>query len=106
MASLRKLKNKRFLVEIRKHGQYQSKTFDSKVQAMNWAAETEQSLAPDRLIHGKTLGDAFARYRDEISPKKKSHRNEHNLLNRLLRNPVASLLLSETEQSHFDRFIE
>lgn len=105
MASLRKLKNKRFIVEVRKHGQYQSKTFDSKVEAMAWAAETEQTLAPDGLVKGKTLGDAFTRYRDEISPTKKSHRNEHNRLNRLLRLSVSSLLLSEIRQHHFDEWI-
>ena len=34
MATIRKLKNKRFLAEIRKQGIYKSKTFDNKVQAM------------------------------------------------------------------------
>jgi hypothetical protein len=42
MAYLRKLKNKRFLAEVRKYGQYKSKTFGCKVQAMAWIAETEQ----------------------------------------------------------------
>ncbi len=62
MASLRKLKNKRFLAEVRKHGCYKSKTFDAKVQAMAWIAETEASLAPEGMIHGKVLADALSRY--------------------------------------------
>ncbi|MEJ2419951.1 MAG: hypothetical protein P8Y45_24150 [Exilibacterium sp.] len=56
MASIRKLKNKRFLAEIRKQGISKSKTFDSKIQAMAWAAEIAQRLKPDTLLHGKTLG--------------------------------------------------
>lgn len=59
MATIRKLKSKRFLAEVRKFGTSKSKTFDSKIQAMAWAAETEQSLDPEDLVQGKTLGDAF-----------------------------------------------
>ncbi len=47
MATIRKLKSKKFLAEIRKQGQYKSKTFTTKVQAMAWAAETEQNLSSD-----------------------------------------------------------
>ena len=39
---------------------------------MTWAVETEQSLDPQDLVKGKTLGDLFTCYRDEISPSKKS----------------------------------
>lgn len=105
MASLRKLKNKRFLAEVRKHGQYKSKTFDTKVQAMAWIAEIEPSLNPDGLVKGKTLGDAFTRYRDEITPSKKSYRTEHNRLNKFLRDPLHLLPLSEIRQHHFDEWI-
>jgi len=105
MATIRKLKSKRFLVEVRKHGQRISKTFDTKVQAYAWAAETEQSITKDGIVKGKTVGDALLRYRDEISPTKKSHKNEHNRLNRLLRHSMATLPLSETDAYHFDAFI-
>ena len=46
MATIRKLKNKRFLVEVCKHGQRTSKTFDTKIQAYAWFFETEQSITP------------------------------------------------------------
>ncbi len=72
MATIRKLKSKKFLAEVRKLGQYKSKAFETKVQAMAWAAETEQSLSSDTLVLGKTLGDIFERYQDEITPHKKS----------------------------------
>lgn len=106
MATIRKLKNKRFVAEVRKFGQYHSKTFDTKIQAQAWAVETEQNLDPEGLIKGKTLGDAFIRYRNEISPTKKSYRTEFNRLNKFLRDPLAQLPLAEIRQHHFDTWIE
>ncbi len=106
MATIRKLPSKRWYVEVRKLGQRKSKTFDSKLQAVKWAEEIEQSLKPDGLIHGKTLEDAFIRYRDEISPTKKSYRSEFNRLNKFLRDPLAQLPLAEIRQHHFDTWIE
>lgn len=106
MATIRKLKSKRFVAEVRKFGHYKSKTFDTKIQAMAWAAESEQTLSPDTLVQGKTLGDCFIRYRDEVSPSKKSHRTEHNRLNKFLREKLALMPLGEVKQTHFDRWIE
>ena len=104
MATVKKRSNKRFTAEIRKHGQYLSKTFDTKVQAMAWASEMEQSLTPDMLVKGKTLGELLARYRDDITPSKKS--NETNRINRLVRDPLSDFLLLELRQTHFDQWIE
>lgn len=106
MATIRKLKNKRFVAEVRKFGQYHSKTFDTKIQAQAWAVQTEQNLDPEGLVKGKTLGDAFIRYRDEISPTKKSYRSEFNRLNKFLRDSIAQLPLTEIRQHHFDTWIE
>ncbi len=105
MATIRKLKSKRFLAEVRKLGVRKSKTFDSKVQAMAWAVETEQSLDPEGLVEGKTLGNAFSRYRNEITPSKKSQRTEHNRLNKFLREPLAQIQLSKLRQTHFDEWV-
>lgn len=60
MASIQKLKNKKFRVEIRKGEFYRSRTFPTKVQAMVWAAETEQSLSNDTIVRGKRLGDLLS----------------------------------------------
>ena len=106
MATIKKRSNKRFTAEIRKHGQYLSKTFDTKVQAMAWASDMEQSLTPDMLVKGKTLGELLTRYRDDITPSKKSKRNEANRINRLLRDPLSEFLLLELRQTHFDQWIE
>ena len=99
MATIRKLKSNKFLAEVRKLGQYKSKTFTTKVQAMSWAAETEQSFSPDTLVLGKTLHDLFERYRDEITPHKKSWRTERNRLSIFLRYRVAILPLADIKQA-------
>ena len=106
MATIRKLKSKKFLAEIRKRGQYKSKTFDAKVQAMAWAAETEQSLSTNTLIKGITLGEVFERYRDEISPSKKSWRSEINRLNKFLRDPLAIMPVQDIQQTHIYDWID
>lgn len=105
MATVRKLKSKRFLAEVRKNGHYKSKTFDSKVKAMAWAVEKEQYLSDEGLVQGKTLGELLERYRDDITPQKKSHRTEHNRLNKFLRHSLATLPLADVRQSHFDDWI-
>lgn len=106
MATIRKLPSKRWLAHVRKYGQNLSKTFDSKVQAQSWALEIEANLDPEGLVKGKTLGDAFTRYRDEISPTKKSYRSEFNRLNKFLRDPIARIPLIEIRQHHFDEWIQ
>lgn len=106
MATIRRLPSKRWLAHVRKYGQNLSRTFDTKVQAQSWALETEANLDPEGLVKGKTLGDAFIRYRDEISPTKKSYRTEFNRLNKFLRDPIAQLPLAEIRQHHFDTWIE
>lgn len=106
MATIRKLPSKRWLAHVRKYGQNLSKTFDTKAQAQNWALETESNLDPEGLVKGKTLGDAFERYRDEISPAKKSYRSEFNRLNKFLRDPIAKIPLIEIRQHHFDEWIK
>lgn len=106
MAYIRKLKNKRFIAEVRKLGLYQSRTFDSKVQAMAWAVEAENNLSPNGLVREKTLSEAFIRYRDEVTPRKKSANNEYNRLNRLLNVPFAPMLLETIQQQHVDHWIQ
>lgn len=106
MAGIRKLKNKKFLVEVRKAGRYKSKVFDTKLQAQAWAVEIEQNLTPGAIVKGKTLGDALLRYQQEVSPSKKSWRNEHNRLNKFARCSMAKLILDEIQQAHFYDWIE
>jgi len=105
VATIRKLKNRKYIAEVRKAGQYKSKVFTTKIQAMAWAAETEQNLSSDTLVHGKTLGNLYERYRDEISPLKKSWKSERNRLNKFLRDPLAALPLVDIKQTYFYEWI-
>lgn len=106
MATVRQLKNKNFIAEVYKQGRRKSKTFPTKVQAMAWAVETEKSLSVDGCVLGKTLGDALTRYRDEVSPSKKSYRSEYNRINKILRDPLHDIELSEIREHHFDEWIK
>lgn len=106
MATIRRLKNKKFIAEIRRSGIYKSKTFETKVAAMAWAVEHEQNLDGDELILGKTLSDLLLRYRDEVSPGKKGWRHEYNRLNKISRSRMAKILLTELRQAHLYEWIE
>lgn len=105
MATIRRTKTKRWHAEVRKCGVQKSKTFDTKIQAQAWAVELEQSLKPGSIVFNKTLGDVLKRYRDEISPTKKSARNEHNRINKLLRHKLSDLVLTEIHHTHIDAYI-
>lgn len=106
MSTIRKTKAKTWLAEVRKLGQYKSQTFPTKIQAQAWAVEMEQTMTPDTLVRGKSFGDAFLRYQLEISPSKKTWRNEHNRLSKFLRHNMASLLLEDIRQTHIYEWVE
>ncbi len=106
MASIRRLSTKKYIAEIRKGDFYKSQTFPSKIQAMAWATELEQSLSTGNLVKGKTLRDAFIRYRDEISPKKKSYRSEFNRINKFSRHWLAEKKLFEITPKVFYQWMD
>ncbi|MBB3259963.1 integrase [Paraburkholderia bannensis] len=70
--------------EVAKGGIRESKTFDTKAEAVAWATRLEAEIAAgSRRSYTKvqkTLGDAFDEYLDKISPSKGKHRwNETRL---------------------------
>lgn len=105
MATIRRTKHKTWVAEVRKSGQYKSRTFPTKIQAQAWAVEMEQTMSPDTLVMGKSLGDAFLRYQLEISPSKKSWKNEHNRLNKFVRHKMANHLLEDIRDTHIYEWI-
>lgn len=60
-------------------GQRDSATFPTKREAQQWAAKRESELRTqtDAVSTTKTLIDAFRRYADEVSPKRRGWRWEH-----------------------------
>lgn len=100
MATIRKTKSKTWVAEVRKQGQRKAKTFATKLAAQKWALQLEQQLTPGMLVLGKTLSDTLIRYRNEVSPEKKSYKNECNRINKLTRHVLSGYELGDIQQKH------
>ncbi|MFM2480177.1 tyrosine-type recombinase/integrase [Celerinatantimonas sp. YJH-8] len=99
-------RGKKWRAQVRVKSQSRSRSFDSKIEALTWAVEIEQQMKnPTSIIHGKTLADAFIRYADEVSPSKKGKRWELVRLNKLLRAPMASILLTDLTPNDLQHWI-
>ena len=105
MASIRK-RGKKWFVEVRLKTGYRSKSFDTKLEAQAWGIEQTQLLSRNvKLIKGKTVADAFIRYGQEVSPSKKTERNELNRLKKLKRAPFASILLDDLQTDDINEWV-
>ncbi len=100
MATIRKLRG-RWQASVRRKGmQPRSKSFDSKTEAERWARTLEAELdrsgsLPDtRPAERTTLAQILERYRDEISPTKRSHVTEVARINGILRRPICHRTLT------------
>lgn len=108
MAAIRKLKNGKFEVQIRRKGFVPvSRTFHKKTDAEQWARHMETKAdrgdlpTPVKVLDGYKLSDILERYRDEITVKKRSADTETYLLNAFIRQPIAKLTLAQITASHF-----
>lgn len=84
VATIRRVGSK-WRAEVRKKGVRESKYFDSKMRARAWAEAVEA-----RAGGPETLGMAFERYADTVSPEKKGARWEQIRLAKLGRYEIAS----------------
>ena len=94
MSSVFKIKGGKWRALIRRNHQSISKVFLTKGSASAWAKDTELKIEKEsyedfRDSASITLGNLIERYRDEITPNKKSTKNESYKLNFLLRHPIA-----------------
>ncbi len=73
--------------QVRTQGTRRSKTFRLKSEAQIWASKIETQLSRgENLVNSKrTLEDLLLLYRDTETPKKRSHKWEHNKLDDLIR---------------------
>lgn len=99
MASFRKRNNLwQVQVRSRKYGSI-SQSFHRKADAQRWALEQEalvQSGQWSRTMDRESrLSDLMIKYRDEVTPKKRSHQREITRINRLLTESMMQLQLSE-----------
>jgi integrase len=96
MATIRK-RGDRWQVQIRRQGSPAlARTFTQKRDAEAWAREAEarldrgEEVEARRQIVATSLGDLLARYRDEVTPTKRSAAVERYRIGRMLRDPIAS----------------
>lgn len=99
MASIRK-DGKRWRAEVRKSGQYHSKTFPSKMQARAWADDVESSIHKSIGKSDYTLKDALGKFLREVSVKRKGHRQEKVFLIRLMERELASETFKSVTPAH------
>jgi integrase len=100
MATIRKLRGK-WQAQVRRKGMApRAKSFESKADAERWARSLEAEVdrcgaLPDtRLAEKMTLGEVLTRYKDEITPKKRSAISEAARINGILRRPICHRTLT------------
>ncbi|MBR9973806.1 integrase [Magnetospirillum sulfuroxidans] len=110
MATIRK-RSGNWQALVRRLGQKTlSQTFPTKAEAVAWArakeAEIDVAERPVEVIElaTTTLADLIERYRDTVTPTKKSAYQERYRFNRLLREPVVNLTLDKLTTGAFAKF--
>ena len=87
MASIRK-DGKRWRAEVRKAGQYRSRSFPTKMQAKSWADDLESSISKGMRQSDYTLSDAIDKFLTEISPSRKGYKRERKFLEAFQRQEI------------------
>lgn len=106
MASIRK-KGDKYLAEVRIKTFYAAKTFASKLEAQIWALDQERQRGKHSNIQvSKTLSHAFERFAKEISPTHKGSRWEEIRLEKLKRDPMADIVLSDLATQDLQDWID
>lgn len=113
MAAIRKLKSGKFEVQIRRKGFAPlSRSFLKKSDAEQWARHMETKAdrgdmpTPVKVLDKYKIRDILARYRDEITVKKRSADTETYLIDAFLRDPIANMTLAQICPSHFTTYRE
>jgi hypothetical protein len=101
MATIRPLRG-RWQAMVRRRGvPPRCKSFDKRTDATRWAraleAEADRSgwVADTRLAEKTTLGELLTRYRDQVSPTKRSAHTEKARINAMVRRPIAHRTLAK-----------
>ena len=102
MATYTKRKNS-WRVEVRKKGHNLSRTFTTKAEAVEWATLKEAQIMEGKVqttVTKKKVGDAFARYAEEVSPTKRGGRWEILRLAVLQKDPIAKVWVHQLATQH------
>lgn len=106
MATFKK-RGEKWTAEIRIKGKYSSKSFGTKNEAKDWARTEEHRLSRSGVtLAGKTLREAFRRYAEEESPKKKGCHWEQIRLKKFERDEIASIALSDLRCDDFEDWVK
>ena len=81
----------------------QSKTFESRLDALIWAERIENGDRPTR-ISDKTFAHVAKLYRDRVTPMKKGRVNETIIINHLLKAEWVGIRLSELTIGHLEDY--
>ncbi len=68
MASINK-RGKKWRVQVRAAGTYETKTFASKSEAQRWADEVEGSFKGSKTYRPKNFGEVLQKYLRTVTPK-------------------------------------
>lgn len=109
MASFRKMKNNQWKCEVCIAGVRVSKSFSSKTRAKSWAAEKETELRSAEIVNDNTwtYQQLFARYANQVSPKKRGCHWEQKRLWRFEKDALLSnLKLKDSARENFEKWID
>ena len=83
----------------------QTRTFDKRTQAQQWARSVESDLDKGSVVDRRTaqrlsLGEVLERYRREVTPTKRGSADEHLRLKAMAQRPFARIKMSALTSSH------
>lgn len=99
MATFKRLKSGAHQAQVAKNGVRKAKSFRLLSEAKDWAARQEHLIATGAPTEKRTVGEAFDRYAREVSPTKRGARWEIIRLEKLAKDSLAEIKLSDLEPS-------
>lgn len=101
MASIKK-HNRGWRVQIDRQGVRKSKVFPTRQEAKDWAANTEyEILHKDEVAANLSFGELLELYARNVSVNKRGARWEIIRIEKLKRDPIASIQLKNLKPAHF-----
>ncbi|WP_174874919.1 integrase [Vogesella oryzae] len=107
MASITKRGAYQYQAQVRRKGYpIQTRTFETKRDAEDWAATVESEMRRGLFVDRSeaertTFGEILARYAREVTPDKRGWRAELSRIKRLQRHPLAQRLLASLRSADF-----
>ncbi|NMV40686.1 site-specific integrase [Ralstonia insidiosa] len=110
MASITKRGPYQFQAQVRRKGYpIQNKTFETKKEAVDWAADIEAQMKKGTFVDRSelehtTFGDLLERYEKDETPHKRGWKTEQVRIRALKKHPLAARLLSTLRKTDFANY--